>query len=71
MFLVVDFVKLFFPESTIDVVYTWIYGGSHIITTICANEMKLCVYNTYVLKGWRWGVAALCIENSFEYIKSY
>ena len=34
---------------TVDVVYTWKYGGPHIITIICANEMKLCVYNAYVL----------------------
>ena len=32
-----------------DVVYTWKYGGPHILTTICANEMKLCLYNAYVL----------------------
>ena len=37
------------PAPTVDVVYTWKYGGPHIITTICANEMKLCVYNGYVL----------------------
>ena len=24
-------------------------GGPHILNTICANEMKLCVYNAYVL----------------------
>ena len=36
-------------EATVDVVYTWKYGGPHILTTICANEMKLCVYNAYVL----------------------
>ena len=34
---------------TVDVVYTWKYGGPHIIITICANEMKLYVYNAYVL----------------------
>ena len=36
-------------EVTVDVVYTWKYGGPHILITICANEMKLCVYNAYVL----------------------
>ena len=36
-------------EYTVDVVYTWKYGGPHIPITICANEMKLCVYNAYVL----------------------
>ena len=35
--------------STVDVVYTWNYGGPHILTLICANDMKLCVYNAYVL----------------------
>ena len=34
-----------FPFNTVDVVYTWKYGGPHILNTICANEMKLCVYN--------------------------
>ena len=34
---------------TVDVVYTWKYGGPHIIITICGTEMKLCVYNAYVL----------------------
>ena len=37
------------PLSTVDVVYTWKYRGPHIVTTICANEIKLCVYNVYVL----------------------
>ena len=36
-------------KATVDVVYTWKYGGPHIVTTIYANEMKLCVYNAYVL----------------------
>ena len=54
-----DVKKMKFPEyaciflsfqiGTVDVVYTWKYGGPHIIITICANEMKLCVYNAYVL----------------------
>ena len=35
--------------GTVDVVYTWKYGGPHILITFCANEMKLCVYNAYVL----------------------
>ena len=35
--------------GTVDVVYTWKCGGPHILITICANEMKLCVYNAYVL----------------------
>ena len=35
--------------ATVDVVYTWKYGGPHILDTICVNEMKLCVYNAYVL----------------------
>ena len=35
--------------GTVDVVFTWTCGGPHIITTICANEIKLCVYNAYVL----------------------
>ena len=35
--------------GTVDVVYTWKYGGPHIVTTICANEMKLCLYNAYVI----------------------
>ena len=56
--------------ATVDVVYTWKYGGPHILNTVYANEMKLCVYNAYVLKGWWWGMAALLIENSFEYTKS-
>ena len=30
--------------DTVDVVYTWKYGGPHILITFCANEMKLCVY---------------------------
>ena len=34
---------------TVDVVYTWKYVGPHILITICANEMKLCVYDAYVL----------------------
>ena len=38
-------------HSTVDVVYTWKYGGPHILNTICVNEMKLCVYNVYVLWG--------------------
>ena len=28
---------------------TWKYGGPHILITVCANEMKLCEYNAYVL----------------------
>ena len=35
--------------DTVDVVYKWKYGGTHILDTICANEIKLCVYNAYVL----------------------
>ena len=35
--------------STVDVVYTWKYGGPHILDTICVNEIKLFVYNAYVL----------------------
>ena len=35
--------------DTVDVVYTWKYGGPHTMTTIYASEMKLCVYNAYVL----------------------
>ena len=42
-------VMLIWKKSTVDVVYTWKYGGPHILITICANEMKLCVYNAYVL----------------------
>ena len=42
------FLKLLL-NGTVDVVYTWKYGGPHILITICANEMKLCVYNAYVL----------------------
>ena len=41
--------KFKFFSNTVDVVYTWKYGGPHIIITICANEM--CVYNAYVLQG--------------------
>ena len=36
-------------SRTVDVVYTWKYGDPHILITICVNEMKLCVYNAYVL----------------------
>ena len=36
-------------KGTVDVVHTWKYGGRHILDTICANEMKLSVYNAYVL----------------------
>ena len=36
-------------QSTVDVIYTWKYGGPHIKITICANDVKLCVYNAYVL----------------------
>ena len=35
--------------ATVDVVYTWKYGGPDIFITIYANEMKLCMYNAYVL----------------------
>ena len=35
--------------DTVDVVYTWRYGGPHILITIYANEMKRCVCNAYVL----------------------
>ena len=38
-------------DCTVDVVYTWKYGGPYIVITIYANEMKLCVYNAYVLQG--------------------
>ena len=37
------------PSRTVDVVYTWKYGGPHILNSICANEMKPHVYNAYVL----------------------
>ena len=40
---------LFSLICTVDVVYTWKYGGPNILITICANKMKLCVYNAYVL----------------------
>ena len=43
------FISIFTPFDTVDVVYTWKYGGPHIVTNICANEMKLYVYNAYVL----------------------
>ena len=42
--------RINFP-LTVDVVYTWKYRGPHILNIICANKMKLCVYNTYVLQG--------------------
>ena len=42
------FLYLIQLKDTVDVVYTWKYGGPHILITICANEMKLCVYNAYV-----------------------
>ena len=32
--------------DTVDVVYKWKYGGTHILDT---NKMKLCVYNACVL----------------------
>ena len=35
--------------STVDAVQTWTYGGPHILNIICANEIKLCVYDAYVL----------------------
>ena len=35
--------------STVDVFKIWKYGGPHTPSIICANEMKLCVYNAYVL----------------------
>ena len=35
--------------DTVDVVYTWKYGGPHILNIICAIKMKLCVYNAHVL----------------------
>ena len=38
-----------FLKYTVDVVYTWKYRGPHILITICTNEMKLCVYDAYVL----------------------
>ena len=31
---------LFVILGTVDVVYTWKYGGPHILITTCANEMK-------------------------------
>ena len=57
-------------KYTIDVVYTWKYGGPHIQTTICVNEMKLYVDNAYVLLSLQWDMAALWLENSFETTKS-
>ena len=38
------FLENLFFIYTVDV-YNWKYGGPHIVITICANEMKLCVYN--------------------------
>ena len=35
--------------DTVFVVYTWRFGGPHILITVYANKMKLCVYNAYVL----------------------
>ena len=33
----------------VDVLYTWNYGGPHILDTIRTNKMNFCGYNAYVL----------------------
>ena len=50
---------------TVDVVFTWKHKGPHILNTIHTNEIKLCVYNVYVPKGWPWGMESYYLGNEY------
>ena len=46
-----QFFRIFSCLDTVDVVYTWKYGGPYILITICANKMKLCLF-MYIQKNF-------------------